>query len=93
MNVGIYAFKCPWGAPSSQVTDHMCSRDCCDVLSPSLQEVLLQLKTMQKMTRAHACTPSAHCLSCPRSLQRVAVATMGGGSVKDVHIRECSDQH
>lgn len=65
------------GGPSSQVTDRMCSRDCCDVLSPSLQEVLLQLKTMQKMTRAHACSSSAHCLSCPCSLHRVAVPTMG----------------
>ena len=38
----------------SQVITHMCSNNCCSVLSTSLQEVSLQLETKWKMTPAYA---------------------------------------
>lgn len=89
MHVGIWAFACAWGL--SQVIAHVCSGNCCDVLSSSLQEVFSQHETKQKMTPAYACSSSRHCLSL-RSLQCVSRAQWDG-SVKDVHIKEGAGQH
>ncbi len=75
----------------SQVIAHMCSGNCCDVLSSSLQEVFLQLKTKRKMTPAYACASSTHCWALC-SLHRVPRAQWDG-SVKDVHIKEGAGQH
>ena len=61
MHVGIWASACAWGL--SQVIAHVCSGNCCDVLSSSLQEVFSQLETKQKMTPAYACSSARRCLS------------------------------
>ena len=83
----MYAFGHLKDGGVSHVTAHVCSGNYWDVLSSLLQEVSLQLKTKLKMTPVCAHSSSAHC-------QPHCSFHYGSmESVKDVHIKEGSDQH